>query len=139
MKARKGFTLIELMIVVFILALLSAVAAPRFERMLRKSKEGRTKGALADLRAAVSMYYASEDGTYPRDPAVLVPRYLDSVPPASLGAYHDDRADSLTVSGSSITLAELTDAGGWIYTSQSGSVAVNCSHDDTLGNPIYTW
>jgi general secretion pathway protein G len=139
MKTRKGFTLIELMIVVAIIGLLSAIAAPKFLDMLRKSKEGHTKGSLATLRSAVSMYYSSEEGRYPETPDLLVPKYTETIPLSTLGAYHADASDLLTVAGSSITLAMVTDANGWLYTSVSGAVAVNCSHDDLRQTPIYTW
>jgi prepilin-type N-terminal cleavage/methylation domain-containing protein len=64
-KKQKGFTLVELMIVVAIIGILAAVAIPKFAQMLEKSREGATKGNLSAIKSAVSNYYADQQGTYP--------------------------------------------------------------------------
>ena len=64
-KKQKGFTLVELMIVVAIIGILAAVAIPKFAQMLEKSREGATKGNLGAIRSAVSNYYADSQGWYP--------------------------------------------------------------------------
>ena len=61
----RGFTLVELMIVVAIIGILAAVAIPKFAQMLEKSREGATKGNLGAIRSAVSNYYADQQGWYP--------------------------------------------------------------------------
>ena len=89
----RGFTLVELMIVVAIIGILAAVAIPKFAQMLEKSREGATKGNLGAIRSAVSNYYADQQGWYPiamDSNSYLIttgtlpafcPTYLDSVLP----------------------------------------------------------
>ena len=63
-SAQKGFTLIELMIVVAIIGILAAIAIPAYQDYLIRSQasEGLTMASAA--KAAVSEYYAN-NGTWP--------------------------------------------------------------------------
>ncbi len=63
MKQRKGFTLIELMIVVAIIGILAAIAIPNFLRFQLKAKSSEGKTNLAAIRTAEQSYY-SEFGIY---------------------------------------------------------------------------
>jgi type IV pilus assembly protein PilA len=60
---KKGFTLIELMIVVAIIGILAAIAIPNFLRFQLKSKTSEGKVNLAAIRTAEESYLA-EFGTY---------------------------------------------------------------------------
>ncbi len=91
-KNQKGFTLVELMIVVAIIGILAAVAIPKFADMLEKSREGATKGNLSAIVSGVALYVSDQQG---QNPATLdtatstansqtypgfVPQYMDNVP-----------------------------------------------------------
>ena len=62
-KSTKGFTLIELMIVVAIIGILAAIAIPNFLRFQLKSKSSEGKVNLAAIRTAEESYLA-EYGVY---------------------------------------------------------------------------
>jgi len=62
-KSNKGFTLIELMIVVAIIGILAAIAIPNFLRFQLKSKSSEGKVNIAAIRTAEESYLA-EFGTY---------------------------------------------------------------------------
>ncbi len=59
----KAFTLIELMIVVAIVGVLSAVAYPSYQSYIRNTKEAEAKTALVSFASAMSQYYL-DDMTY---------------------------------------------------------------------------
>lgn len=60
-KGKKGFTLIELMIVVSIIAILAAVAIPNFMSARDRAKRGSTAQALGAVRKALEMYLTDTD------------------------------------------------------------------------------
>jgi prepilin-type N-terminal cleavage/methylation domain-containing protein len=63
-EERKGLSLIELLVVMSILAILSAMSIPNFRNYLMKSRVRVAKVAMSSIRAALEMYKARKD-TYP--------------------------------------------------------------------------
>jgi prepilin-type N-terminal cleavage/methylation domain-containing protein len=64
MRNSKGFTLIELMIVVVIIGILAAIAIPNFIAMQNRAKEGSTKANMHTLQLAAEDYGVQNDGVY---------------------------------------------------------------------------
>lgn len=65
MKAVRGFTLIELVIVVAMVAILAAIALPSYQESVRKSRRGQAKADLLELVQMLERAY-STDRTYAR-------------------------------------------------------------------------
>ena len=61
MKSRKGFTLIELMVVVLIVGILAAVAIPLMRGRIDSAKWSEAKSAMGTIATALRAY-ASEKG-----------------------------------------------------------------------------
>jgi len=64
MKKRKGFTLIELMIVIAIIIILAAIAIPNYLRMTDRARRSRVAGDFASLATAIEAY-SVDWGHYP--------------------------------------------------------------------------
>ncbi|MBI3622114.1 MAG: prepilin-type N-terminal cleavage/methylation domain-containing protein, partial [Nitrospirae bacterium] len=61
MQTKKGFTLIELMIVVAIIGILAAIAIPNFLRFQAKSKQAEAKTNLGAIGTTAESYRAERD------------------------------------------------------------------------------
>lgn len=79
-RANAGFTLVELMVVMAIIALLLSLALPRYFNHLESARETILKQDLVVMRDAIDKYH-SDRGRYPDSLDELVSaRYLRSVP-----------------------------------------------------------
>lgn len=79
MRAR-GFTLIELMVVLLLLALLASIVAPVATKSVGRAKESTLKEDLFVMRKALDDYY-SDNGKYPQDLQTLVSdHYIREIP-----------------------------------------------------------
>lgn len=80
MRREKGFTLLELMVVMAIIATLMTIALPRYFASLEASKETILHQSLSVMREALDHYYG-DTGRYPDSVEQLVEkRYLRNLP-----------------------------------------------------------
>ncbi len=92
---KKGFTLVELMIVITVIAILATIAVVTFTRVQKTARDSKRKEELRSIVTALQGYY-SEKSVYPVQnptPAItttaltaLVSNYMASVPAGPAGA-----------------------------------------------------
>jgi prepilin-type N-terminal cleavage/methylation domain-containing protein len=142
MKRRTGFTLIELVVVVMILGLLVAIAAPRMMNIMGGATDNSARMSLEVLRDAIETYAANNAGAYPgTDEATfksLIGQYLRGpFPRCPVGS---GTADGVDVVG---TGAALSGTGGdgsagtnmWKYDYISGEIIINYNANSETGLP----
>ena len=79
-KKKSGFTLIELIVVMAIVALLASIAAPRYFNSLQKSRETAMLSSLNTMRDAIDQF-AADKGRYPDSLEELATaRYIREIP-----------------------------------------------------------
>ncbi|MHC4624290.1 MAG: prepilin-type N-terminal cleavage/methylation domain-containing protein [Planctomycetota bacterium] len=65
MKAKSGFTLVEILIVVVILGILAAIVIPQFTDASTEAKESRLKSDLQTMRAQIELYKIQHNDDMP--------------------------------------------------------------------------
>ena len=109
--AKRGFTLVELMVVMAIIALLLALALPRYFNHLESARETILKQDLAVMRDAIDKYHGDR-GRYPDSLDELVgAQYLRSLPVDPI----TERPDTWQI------VAPSGDAAGALYDIKSGA------------------
>ena len=79
-RCEKGYTLIEMMIVIAIIGILSTMSLPSMQRSLIRAKEATLRNTLFTLRNIIDQYYA-DNGVYPESLENLVDKqYIRAVP-----------------------------------------------------------
>ena len=152
---KKGFTLIELMVVIAIIGILSAIALPRFTDLTASAKVAQVQGNLANLRTAIGMFYAKND-IYPTygeagalnkntegsdiskegDLSVKFTEFysrstMPTTPAATIKA-GSEKGNPLTENNRVVD--KRSNDGGWLYIEEEGDFYANLINGSYTGN-----
>lgn len=126
---RRGFTLIELVIIIVVLGIIAAIAVPRYLDITAEAKESTCKASLGAFRSAISIWYAREAarGNTPTYPPIDSLRTINVVMDRAIpeNPFQTNAADSIVVGASKGTT--IGTRGGWAYNASTGEIWPNTS------------
>ena len=123
-KKNSGFTLVELVIVILVLGIITAVAAPKMFNTASDARDSATRQSLSVLRGAIEMYRA-QNGGYPSASALtttLLPYLQGPFPAPQAGA--NQNPEVVASSQNPITSVEPGNE-GWVYNNSTGEIRIN--------------
>lgn len=123
-RTRNAFSLVELVVVVLILGIIAAVAAPRMFDTAGEARENSTRTSLVILRDAIELYKA-RNGAYPLAatlPTNLKPFLKGPFPAVQMGS--NQNANVVTTTQDPIAAPEAGGA-GWVYNETTGEILIN--------------
>ncbi len=90
MKTRKGFTLVEIMIVVAIIGLLAAIAIPNFVKARERALQNACVANMKQIQGAVQVWAIDTGATSNASvgTAALVPNYIKAWPTCGTSSYN---------------------------------------------------
>lgn len=152
--ARRGFSLIELVIVVVIIGIIAAIAIPRMSRGASGAGDAALSGNLTILRNAIDLYHTEHGGTdndYPKvatfvdqltqytdatgatsptkTTSFIYGPYIRSIPTLPVGAKKGL---------SKVAAANAADV-AWVYTETTGAIVAGATESDATGKAYNTY
>jgi general secretion pathway protein G len=122
-----GFTLMELMIVMMIIGILSAIAAPKFLQMVTKAREAALKQDLHTMRQSIDSYTADKEKAPQSLDDLVQAGYLKAIPVDPI----TNRADTWVAgqSGNLTTVDELQDGIDDVHSGAQGASSEGTSYN----------
>ena len=124
---QRGFTLVELVIIIVVLGILAAVAIPKYQDLSTEAKEASCRSSLGGLPSGITIFYANAAVTTGTAtwPTLVELRGSDVMAhgiPRNPYATISDSADDI-FDGSALTKGDsITSNAGWVYKPATGEL-----------------
>lgn len=158
MRAKRGFTLVEILIVVVILGILAAIVVPQFTQASTEAKENSLCSNLQSLRSQIELYKVQHNDTPPDDPnqqlvyctdvsgntAGTPSKERDAANGFIYGPYLERVPDNPFNNLDSIDIVTATPAAadgttGWVFDSDTGEIWANNTGSDESGTNYFDY
>ena len=124
---RSAFSLIELVVVVLIIGILAAVAAPRMFNTAGDARDGATKTSLGVIRDSIELY-RSQNGSYPPTATIataLRPFMNGQFPKVQTTLVPTSNQNNTVVANTGDPISAPSGTAGWAYNDTTGEFVIN--------------
>ena len=137
MSRNRGFTLVELVVVVMIIGILVTIAAPKMVNIMGDATDNSARLSLTVVRDAIENHATQNAGSYP--PATTDTAFKAALQPYLRGVFPKSLVGTMdaivTMSGADPLAADSSS--GWMYNGTTGEFIINSTAVSDDGSTTY--
>jgi len=134
---KKGFTLLELLVVVVIIGILATIALPQYTATIEKARSGEAVINIGAIRVALDRYWY-QNGSMPADDnfALLDVDNPNNIVNKLYMYSFKDNGTSSTKRKYSVIATRVGNAGTWVKWIQTDNITGKLTRSENLGGPV---